>query len=130
MEHQPYIRPRDRFWYLRHPVYKKYMLREATSIFIGLWTLNVLFGVLRLSQGEGAWNQWLEWQSSKFMLAFSLLSLLMAMIHTVTWFAVAPKAMPRYIYGRKIDPKLVITAHWLLFSLVSMGLIIFTVWGS
>lgn len=130
MEHQPYIRPRDRFWYLRHRAYQKYMLREATSIFIGLWTLNLLFGVLRLSQGEGAWNQWLAWQSNGFMLGFSLLSFFMAMIHTVSWFAVAPKAIPKYIAGKKIESKLVVSAHWILFSLVSLGLILFTVWGS
>ena len=130
MEHQPYLRPRDRFWYLRHPVYRKYMLREATSLFIGLWTLNILLGLLRLSQGENAWNQWLDWQSTWFMIAFSLFSFLMAMIHTVTWFSVAPKAMPKYLAGKKIEPRQVVSAHWILFSLVSVSLTLLTVWGS
>jgi fumarate reductase subunit C len=129
MEHQPYVRPKDRLWFLRNPAYKKYMLRESTSILMGLWVLNICFGVLRLSQGEHAWDQWLAWQGSGFMVGFSALTFLMAMFHTATWFAVAPKAMPKMIAGKKIEEQPVVIGHWAVFVLISIGLILFAVYG-
>ena len=130
MEHKPYSRPKDRFWFLRHPAYKKYVLREATSVFIGLWMLNILLGVLRLSQGEVAWNQWLGWQSSGVMTVFSVITFLMAMLHTYTWFAIAPKAMPKYIAGKKVEHQLIVLVHWVGFVFVSIVFISFVGWGA
>ncbi len=129
MDRKPYVRPTDRFWYMRRAPYRKYMLREASSLFIGLWLLNLLIGLIRLSQGEVAWDQWLVFQKSVAMVIFSMLTLGMALLHTSTWFAIAPKAMPRFIAGKELKHQQVVVAHWLVFSLVSLGLIFATIGG-
>lgn len=130
MSRKPYIRPVERRWYLRNAVYKKYMLRESTSVFVGLWMLNLLFGLLRLSQGEAAWNDWLAWQQNPLMFVFGVLTFAMAMFHTQTWFAIAPKAMPKYIAGKKIEHQKAVAAHWAGFAVVSLGVFLLALWGA
>jgi len=130
MRHAPYHRRTDRFWYLHRPVYRKYMLREASSVLIGLWMLNLIVGILRFSQGEAAWNVWLDWQQHPVMLVFSGLTLVMAMVHSVTWFAIAPKAMPKMIAGKPLVHQQVVIGHWLLFTLISVLILLCIYWGA
>lgn len=130
MRQTPYHRPRDPLWYMRRSVYRRYMMREATSVFIGLWMLNLILGVLLLSQGEAAWTAWLAWQQHPLMLTFSGLTLIMAMVHTATWFAIAPKAMPKFIAGKAVVHRQVVIGHWLVFGLVSLFLLVAVYWGA
>lgn len=129
MNHTPYTRPVKKHWYLKNTAYKTYALREATSIFAGLWMLNLLFGLLRLSQGPIAWLSWIEWMQHPVMLVFSLVTLGMALFHTVTWFAIAPKAMPGYIAGIKINPIHVTLGHWAGFIVFSLFVFLFFLTG-
>ncbi|TGX48914.1 hypothetical protein DIT72_12915 [Marinobacter orientalis] len=130
MRQSPYHRPRDPFWYMRRSVYRRYMVREATSVFIGLWMLNLILGILQLSRGEAAWTAWLTWQQHPLMLTFSGLTLIMAMVHTTTWFAIAPKAMPKFIAGKAVVHQQVVIGHWLVFGLVSLFLLVAVYWGA
>ncbi|WP_369600578.1 fumarate reductase subunit C [Hahella sp. SMD15-11] len=110
--------PRD--WFLQNSFYVRYMIREATSVFIGLWMLNLTFGLIRLSQGEAAWNAWVALQSDIWMIEFSGITLGMALYHTWTWFAISPRAMPARIAGRKVDPALVARGQWAGFVVASV----------
>lgn len=120
MARQTYKPEMPKDWYLKNPFYTRYMLREATSVFVGLWMLNLTVGMWRLSQGEAAWNDWIAYQGEPWMILFSLITLGMAIYHTVTWFAIAPRAMPAVIAGKKVKPDLVGKAHWAGFVVVSI----------
>lgn len=129
MSRRPFKPPMSNTWFMQKPFYRAYMIRESTSIFIGLWTINLLIGLLSLSQGEQAWQAWLDWQRHPLMIGFSLSVFLMAMYHTTTWFATVPKTLPPLIAGKKVPAKLVVLAHWMGFVIASLIILVALTWG-
>src|SRR6202051_3693316 len=56
MSRRPYMRTVERGWGLQHPRYVRYMVRELTSLFVGLYCALLAVGLVRLSQGHAAWD--------------------------------------------------------------------------
>ena len=125
MSNRPYIRPLPTSWWLKEGRYVRYMIREATCLFIALHALVLLIGLFRLSQGREAFDAFLVglWSPSGQIL--SAVILLMAVIHSVTWFNLTPKAMPLWIGDRKVPGWMIVGAHyagWLMVSVVTFYL--------
>jgi fumarate reductase subunit C len=123
---RPYQRVLPRTgWFLRHPRYVRYMLREVSCIFIGAYTLLVLIGVFRLSQGQAQYEAFLEALRSPLSIVLHVLTLGFAVYHSITWFNLTPRALPIQI-GESFVPDAVIAgAHylaWFVFSLVVLYL--------
>lgn len=93
-EVRPYRRPMGRWW-TRNAVYRRYMAREVSSFFLFAYALTLLFGLWRMGQGQAAYDAWAAWFSSPLALLFHFVVFVFAVIHTVTWFEVAPKTMPK-----------------------------------
>ena len=55
---RPYVRPMQGWW-RRDPFFVRYMSREATACRRAVYAVILLVGVMRLAQGEAAWNGWL-----------------------------------------------------------------------
>jgi fumarate reductase subunit C len=105
---KPFLRP-IRGWWKRDPYYIRYLAMEATSILIALYALILLFGLLRLGQGEAAFNGWLESLQKPLSIALHCLLLLVFAYHSYSWFKVMPKTLPAiYWRGAKL-PQPVIT---------------------
>ena len=100
---KPYRRSMDGWW-RRNPYFVRYMLREGTSVFLFIYALILLFGLAALGDGEDAWNGWLASLGNPVAVLFHLVALTAAIYHTITWFAVAPKAMPPVALGGKPVP--------------------------
>ncbi|MDX2507233.1 MAG: fumarate reductase subunit C [Gammaproteobacteria bacterium] len=117
---KPYIREHKISWYLARPGYIKHMAQELTSIFVGAFALLLLLGIGALASGEQAWLAFLENLGSPLMLGMLWLILLTTLYHSVSWFAVTPKAMPVQI-GENFMPGIFIAgAHYLAWILVSL----------
>jgi len=110
---KPYVRPM-RGWWRKNPYYVRYMIREASSVFLAIYTVILLMGLLRLAQGEAAYEAWRAALTSFGSIVFHLLALLTVSYHAYTWWKVAPKTAPDIrIAGRPL-PELVITVGgWL-----------------
>lgn len=117
---KPYHRELTNDWWMKQLFYTKYMIREGTSLFITLYSLILAWGVFRLSQGEVAFNSWLEALHNPFAIILHLLMLILALYHTITWFALAPKAADLWIKGKKLDDKIIVLAHYVAFALVTL----------
>jgi len=104
-----YVRPMSGWW-LKNPFYIKYMVREATSVFVGIYVLILLEGLMRLAEGEAAYNAWLAAMHSPLAVIFHIIALVAAIYHTVTWFAVAPKVAPIIFIGKQRIQAATITA--------------------
>jgi fumarate reductase subunit C len=117
---KPYTRKLPLNWWLKQIFYTKYMIREGTSIWITLYSLILAWGVFRLSQGEVAFNGWLEALQSPVAIVLHLLMLIFALFHTITWFSLAPKAADLWIKGRKLEDKIIIAAHYVAFVVVTI----------
>jgi len=106
---KPYIRSMQGWW-LKNTFYKKYMIREATSIFAAIYALILLEGLMALASSATAWNDWLAAMRNPLVVVFHLLILAAAVYHTITWFAVAPKVAPIIFIGKQKVPAVAITA--------------------
>ena len=122
----PYVKePARTTWYLSHPRYMHHMAQELTSVFIGAYALLLLWGLRALSAGEQAWQAFLTSLGSPLLLGCQWLILAATLYHTVTWFAVTPKAMPLQIGEHFVPGRLIAGAHYLAWLAISLIILYF-----
>jgi fumarate reductase subunit C len=108
-----YVRPMQGWW-RRNPYFVRYMIRESSSVFLAIYAVILLMGLLRLKQGAAAWDGWIATLSSPGSVIFHWLALLTVGYHAYTWWKVAPKTAPDIRIGGRPLPELVITGGgWL-----------------
>ncbi|MCF6288459.1 MAG: fumarate reductase subunit C [Proteobacteria bacterium] len=105
-------------WWLRQGRYLRYILRELSSLFIGIFSILMVWGLYRLSQGEAAFTAWTQllWGN---LVILNIVTLLFAIYHSYTWFMLTPKAMSLKFAGKRIPAGIIIAVHMLLWLLVS-----------
>jgi fumarate reductase subunit C len=114
---RPYYRSMDGWW-RRDPYLMRYMIREATALFVVAYAVVLLVGVVRLAQSEAAFSAWLAALRGPWSIAFHVFLLAVFVYHTWSWFLIMPKTMPLILKsGKKIQPAL-ITGTGLAVSLV------------
>lgn len=121
---KPYVRPMTARWWLSNPFYIKYMLREATCLFVGGYSLTLLYGLYALKQGPYVWDAYLQALASPLALLFHALALLMSMYHSITWFGLAPKAMHLQLGDKKVPDGLIEGGHFAAFVVASVAIIV------
>ena len=124
MSRRPYVRKVERSWWLRQPRYILYMIRELTSLFVGLYSALLVVALIRLSQGHAAWDSFVTAFSSPLGVTFQLLCLVFAVYHSVTWFALTPKAMPLMIRDEPVPGIVIVGAHYIVWAAVSVVVLI------
>lgn len=119
-----YIRPMKANWWIQNPWFIRYMLREATSILVLLFCLQLFLAVRAIATSQSHWTDFLTWLQSPVSMIFHGVCLLAALLHTISWFNLAPKTMDIRIRGRKIDDSLVTKAHLIAFILFTLVIVI------
>lgn len=129
MARKPWVSSQSPGWWWRHPAYRLYMLREATSVPLLLYALCLLSGVYRLVQGEQAFATWLDWFFSPPLVLLQVVALAAALLHAITWFRLVPKILVIP------TPRGLLPGHWLyrahlgLALLCWLGLPLLAWWG-
>ena len=95
-----YVRPMAGWW-KRNPFFMRYMAREVTALFVAAYALVLQAGLVRLSQGHDAFEQWLDGMRSPLSIAFHLVLLAIFVYHTYSWFTIMPKTMAPVVVGGK-----------------------------
>jgi fumarate reductase subunit C len=124
MSRRPYVRRVERSWWLHQPRYVFYMIRELTSLFVGLYCALLVVGLVRLSQGHAAWDGFVAALSGPLGVAFQLVCLVFATYHSVTWFALTPKAMPLMVKDEPVPGIVIVGAHYVAWAVVSIVVLI------
>lgn len=125
MSRNPYVREEGLRWIFRHPRYVRYMVREFSCLFIGAWTLLMVWGLKQLAEGPAAWAAFLESLKSPASIVFHVVALGFALYHSVTWFNLTPKALPLQI-GEEFVPDAVITGmHFAAWVVLSTAILFF-----
>lgn len=102
-----YLRPMDGWW-RRDPFFIRYMAREATAIFVVIYAMILLVGVLRLAQGEASFDGWVASLRGETAIALHVIVLVAFVYHTITWFSIMPKTMPPIVVGgKKLSPGMI-----------------------
>lgn len=123
MSRRPYIRvPSKTRWWLEQPRYVRYMMREISALFIGIYALALVAGLWQLSRGRAAYEGYLAAVAGPAGQVFSVLAMFFAIYHSYSWFQVTPKAMPLTFAGKPVPGAFIIAAHWIGFVLLSAAL--------
>lgn len=95
---RPYVRSMDGWW-RRDPFFVRYMVREATALAVLAYAIVLAVGVVRLAQGEAAWNGWLAALRTPGSLLLHAVLLVSMAVHAKSWFDIMPKTMPLMFVG-------------------------------
>jgi fumarate reductase subunit C len=116
-----YHRPIPLFWWLERRSYLVFVLRELSSVFIAWFVVYLLLLVNAVSGGSAEYERFLDRSGHWWVAAINVIALLFVLLHAVTWFALAPKAIVVRLRGRRVPPPLIAIAHyaaWLVLSAV------------
>jgi fumarate reductase subunit C len=97
---RPYVRSMDGWW-KRNPFFVEYVLHESTAFFVLAYAIILLAGLVRLGQGEAAWNAWLECMKSAPAIIVHLILLAAIVYHALSWFKLMPVTLPPIRFGGK-----------------------------
>ncbi|HMA06955.1 MAG TPA: fumarate reductase subunit C [Ramlibacter sp.] len=123
-----YVRPMQGWW-RRDPFFVRYMIREVTALAVLVYAIILMFGVLRLSQGEAAFNGWLAALHSPGSYLLHLVLLVSFAVHAKSWFDIMPKTMPMMFAGGKRVEGATITRTGYVVTIVATVLVLAIVWG-
>ncbi len=122
-----YLRSMDGWW-RRDPYFLRYMAREATSVFVVIYAMILLAGLIRLSPGEAEFSDWLEGLASPWSVAFHVLLLAIFAYHTWSWFRIMPKTMPAIlVHGKPVAAGAITAAGIAAAAVASIGFFILVV---
>ena len=120
---KPYVRPMDGWW-KKNPYFVEYMVHESTALFVAAYALTLLVGLLRLSQGEAAWNGWLLAMKSPLAVVYHLVLLVAIAYHAFTWFKLFPLTMPPVVVdGKKVAPEVIVRSGFTAAIVCAVGLL-------
>ncbi|MDR7518561.1 MAG: fumarate reductase subunit C [Armatimonadota bacterium] len=117
----PYRRPVRFAWWWGRRAYTLFVVRELTSVFVGAYAVLLLLLVRRLGQGREAYDAYLHFLTTPQMTIFHLVALAGALYHSVTWFALAPKAMAVRVGERRIPEPVITAAAYAVWVVASVG---------
>ncbi|HEX5286061.1 MAG TPA: fumarate reductase subunit C [Polaromonas sp.] len=121
MSRRPYVQEVSRTtWFFKRPRYMRYMAREVTCIFIGIYTIILLVGLARLSEGQAQYEGFLAALRQPSSIVFHVLALAFSLYNSFTWFNVAPKALPIQVGEGFMPDSVVAGGHYVVWVLLSL----------
>jgi len=121
MSRRPYVQEvSPTAWFFKRPRYMRYMAREVTSIFIGIYTIILLVGLARLSEGQAQYEGFLAALRQPLSIVFHVLALAFSLYNSFTWFNVAPKALPIQVGEGFMPDSVVAGGHYVIWVLLSL----------
>ena len=129
MNRKAYERPMQGWW-RRNPFFVRYMAREATAIAVLVYAIVLTVGVVRLAQGEAAFNGWLHALRSPASLLLHAVLLLSMVVHAHSWFEIMPKTMPLvFVRGRRLAASTIQRTGWAATVAVTVVVIALALWA-
>jgi len=126
---RPYVRPMQGWW-KRDPYFISYMWRETTALAVALYAVVLAVGVVRLAQGEAAWNGWLAALKSPLSVLLHLVLLAAMVVHAKSWFEIMPKTMPALqMGGKRVAASTITRAGWAATAVATVVVLVLA-WGA
>ena len=123
-----YVRPMQGWW-RRDPFFVKYMIREVTAVAVLVYAIILVVGVVRLSQGEAAFNGWLAALRTPGSILLHLVLLVSMIVHAKSWFDIMPKTMPLlFVGGHRVEAS-TITRTGYVVTIIATVLVLALAWG-
>ncbi|MDT5044862.1 MAG: fumarate reductase subunit [Mycobacterium sp.] len=114
-----YRQPISRFWWAKRRSYLLFMLREISCVFVAWSVVYLLLLVHATSAGQDSYARFLDWSANPLVVAVNAVSLIFLLLHAVTWFGLAPRAIVPHIRGRRVPARAVLAGHYAAWLVVS-----------
>ena len=115
-----YRRPISTWWWTGRRTYIVFVLRELSSVFIAWFVVYLLLFVYAVGQSEEAYQNFLDWAASPWVIALNVVALAFVLLHTVTWFSLTPQAMDVRMGGRRVPAFHIIAGQYTGLVVVSL----------
>jgi fumarate reductase subunit C len=118
--HPRWYRPQvSVYWWLGEWHYLKFILRELSSVFVAVVVIETLLLIRALGQGPDAYAHFLQCMRNPLILLLNVISFFFVVFHTITWFNLAPSAMPVRMGGKRVPDALVAAPSYLAWVVIS-----------
>ena len=107
------------WWWLQNRSYAIFVLRELSSVFVAFYAVVSLWQLRALVQGPEAYADFLAWLRTPLFLALDSVALLFVLLHAITWFNLAPKAMAMRLRGKRVPDWIIVGLNYFAWLLVS-----------
>ncbi|HAZ53955.1 MAG TPA: fumarate reductase subunit FrdC [Franconibacter helveticus] len=116
---KPYVRTMTPTWWQKLGFYRFYMLREGTSVPTVWFSIVLICGLFSLKNGPDSWAAFTSFLQNPVVVILNLITLAAALLHTKTWFELAPKAANIIIKDEKLGPEPIIKGLWVVTVVVT-----------
>ena len=118
--HPRWYRPRvSVYWWLGEWHYLKFILREISSVFVATFVIETLLLINALRHGPASYEHFLLCMRNPGVLLLNVVSLFFVVFHTITWFNLAPSAMPIRMGGKRVPGFLIAAPSYVAWIVVS-----------
>ncbi|EPK4325836.1 fumarate reductase subunit FrdC [Citrobacter freundii] len=107
-----YVRPITSTWWKKLPFYRFYMLREGTAVPAVWFSIELIIGLFALKHGAESWMGFVAFLQNPVVVILNIIALAAALLHTKTWFELAPKAANIIVKDEKMGPEPIIKGLW------------------
>lgn len=107
------------YWWTQQWSYLKFTLRELTSLSVAYFVVIMLLQIAALNRGPDAYARFHEWLKTPVAIVLNVIALLFALFHTITWFNLAPQAMPVRVRGKRLPDWIVAAPNYVAWALIS-----------
>ena len=109
---KPHVRPMTSTWWKKLPFYRFYMLREGTAVPAVWFSIELIIGLFALKHGAESWMGFVALLQNPVVVILNIIALAAALLHTKTWFELAPKAANIIVKDEKMGPEPIIKGLW------------------
>lgn len=114
-----YHQPVSTFWWLKRRSYLVFVLRELSSVFVAWFVVYLLLLVTAIGTGSADYQRFLDWSGQPWVVVLNAVSLLFVLLHVVTWFGLAPRAIVVRLGDRRVPPRAILAGHYLVWVVLS-----------
>jgi len=107
------------YWWLWKWSYLKFVLREISSVFVAWFIVVTLVLIAGLSWGPEAYAEWQAWMRLPAVIAVNVVSFFFVLVHALTWFNLAPRAIVMRVGGKRLPDAAVAGANYAAWAIAS-----------
>ena len=108
------------YWWMRKWSHFKFILRELTSLAVAYFVLLALCLLRAIGDGPASYAAMQEWLKTPLAIALNLIAFILLLFHTITWFNLAPRAMPIRVGGKRLPDWMVAAPNYVAWLVISV----------
>jgi len=114
-----YVKRVPIFWWIRKWNYTKFILRELSSVAVAAYAVVLILLVQAVRAGPAEYQKFIEAFQSPVSVGLHIVALAFVLLHSVTWFNLAPKALVIRVRNTVVPPMFIVGMNYAAWIVVS-----------